>query len=64
MKKNRITYIVIGSGPSGVSCATALIKKKAKIIMIDTGYKLEKNIKSKVKKLYNLKPSDLLKKKP
>jgi len=63
MKKNKITYIVIGSGPSGVSCATALIKKKAKIIMIDTGYKLEKNIKSKVKKLYNLKPSDLLKKK-
>jgi len=63
MKKNKKTYIVIGSGPSGVSCATALIKKKVKVIMIDTGYKLEKDIKSNVTKLYNLKPSDLIKSK-
>ena len=36
-------YIVIGSGPSGVSCATALLKKKnIKVLMLDTGYDLEK----------------------
>ena len=28
MNKNNNQYIVIGSGPSGVSCATALLKKK------------------------------------
>ena len=55
MNKNNNQYIVIGSGPSGVSCATALLKKKnVKVLMLDTGYKLEKNLKSEAKKLYKL----------
>ena len=61
MKKNKKTYIVIGSGPSGVSCATALIKKNVNVLMIDSGYKIEKTKKSNIDKLYNLKPFDLLK---
>ena len=55
MNKNKNQYIVVGSGISGVSCATALIKKKnVKVLMIDVGYELEKKIKAKVNKLYNL----------
>ena len=41
-------YIVIGSGPSGVSCATALLKKKnVKVLMLDTGYEQEKDLELK-----------------
>ena len=46
-------YIVIGSGPSGVSCATALLKKKnIKVLMLDTGYELEKDLELEAKELY------------
>ena len=45
MSKKNNQYIVIGSGPSGVSCATALLKKNVKVLMIDTAYDLEKDIK-------------------
>ena len=48
-------YIVIGSGPSGVSCATALLKKKnVKVLMLDTGYELEKDLELEAKKLYKI----------
>ena len=48
-------YIVIGSGPSGVSCATALLKKKnIKVLMLDTGYELEKDLELEAKKLYKI----------
>ena len=54
MNKKNNQYIVIGSGPSGVSCATALLKKNVKVLMIDTAYDLEKDIKLKNDKLFNL----------
>ena len=55
MNKTNNTYIVVGSGASGVSCASALIKKRnVKVLMIDSGYELEKKIESKVNNLYNL----------
>lgn len=48
---------VIGSGPSGVACATALIQKGLKVTMLDVGNELEKDKKSdleRVKKVYLL----------
>ena len=61
-------YIIIGSGPSGVSCATALLKKNIKVLMIDSGNELEKNIKKEINKLYNLEykdwPKNILNKPP
>ena len=49
MNKTNNTYIVVGSGTSGVSCASALIKKRnVKVLMIDSGYELEKKIESKI----------------
>ena len=55
MNKNKKQYIVVGSGISGVSCATALMKKKnVNVLMIDSGYELEQKLKKKVNYLYNL----------
>ena len=49
MNKTNNTYIVVGSGASSVSCASALIKKRnVKVLMIDSGYELEKKIESKI----------------
>ena len=61
-------YIIIGSGPSGVSCATALLKKNIKVLMIDSGNELEKNVKNEISKLFNLEyedwPKDVINKPP
>ena len=46
---------VVGSGPSGVACATALIQKGLRVTMLDVGNELEKDKKSDlehVKKVY------------
>ena len=61
-------YIIIGSGPSGVSCATALLKKNIKVLMVDSGNELEKNVKNEISKLFNLEyedwPKDVINKPP
>ncbi len=36
-------HYVIGSGPSGVACATALLQRGAKVVLLDAGVALEKN---------------------
>ena len=55
MNKTNNTYIVVGSCASGVSYSSTLIKKRnVKVLMIDSGYELEKKIESKVNNLYNL----------
>ena len=56
MNKNKKQYIVVGSGISGVSCATALMKKKnVNVLMIDSGYELEQKLSmiqiDKIKKI-------------
>lgn len=35
------THCVIGSGPAGVACASALLDRGAKVLMLDAGIKLE-----------------------
>ena len=34
-------YYIIGSGPSGVSCAYALLRQGRKVTMLDAGLELE-----------------------
>ena len=36
-----ITHCVIGSGPAGVACATALLARGARVLMLDAGLELE-----------------------
>lgn len=36
-----LTHCVIGSGPAGVACATALVARGAKVLMLDAGIELE-----------------------
>ena len=49
MNKTNNTYIVVGSGALGVLYASTLIKKRnVKVLMIDSGYELEKKIESKI----------------
>ncbi|HEX3626405.1 MAG TPA: GMC oxidoreductase [Verrucomicrobiae bacterium] len=35
------THCIIGSGPAGVACASALLARGAKVLMLDAGIKLE-----------------------
>ena len=46
--------IVVGSGPSGVSCAKGLLDNKKKVLMLDVGLEIEKKKKEKKKELINL----------
>lgn len=45
---------VIGSGPSGVSCASALVKKGLMVTMLDAGVDLEQDHRAAVNRLRNL----------
>ena len=42
---------VVGSGPAGVSCAYALVKKGLRVTMLDAGIELEQETKNIVEKL-------------
>src|SRR5690242_19754838 len=44
---NRINF-VIGSGPSGVAAANALVARRQKVVMLDVGMTLEAGISEKV----------------
>ena len=44
-KKLDYEYLVVGSGPSGVSCAHALLKRGLRVTMIDSGIDLDSNKK-------------------
>jgi anaerobic glycerol-3-phosphate dehydrogenase len=50
------THVVIGSGPAGVSCAMALIRRNLKVLMIDVGQDLSIETKAIVEKLKYLPP--------
>ncbi|RMD86492.1 MAG: GMC family oxidoreductase [Candidatus Dadabacteria bacterium] len=43
--------IVIGSGPTGVSAAKALLSKGHSVLMLDVGYKLDNSIASRVQEI-------------
>src|ERR1700680_1672007 len=45
---------VIGSGPSGVACASALLEKGAKVTMLDAGLELEPNRRRQVAALQSV----------
>ena len=51
---NVMNYI-IGSGPSGISCAYGLINKGEKVTILDVGIELEEKIKNRVDILKNKK---------
>ena len=46
---NIFENVVIGSGPSGVSCAKAILEKNKKVLMIDVGKEIDPNTVKKVK---------------
>jgi choline dehydrogenase-like flavoprotein len=52
------THCVIGSGPAGVACATALLARGAKVLMLDAGMELEPDRMAIVRKLSQKKVSE------
>ena len=48
---------VVGSGPAGVSCAVALVKKGLPVRMLDTGLELEPERVKAVERLHNSPPA-------
>ena len=49
---------VIGSGPAGVSCALALVKKGLDVTMLDSGLELEPERREILQKLHRSTPED------
>lgn len=49
-------YIVIGSGPSGVSCASALLSRDLEVTMVDAGYRLDESLATIVNELRETPP--------
>lgn len=49
--------IVIGSGPAGVFCALALLRRGAPVTMVDAGLTLEEHFKTAVKELQSIPPA-------
>lgn len=56
--KENPLHIVIGSGPSGVACAQALLERGARVTMIDAGITLEKKRSDLVGRMSKLPPKD------
>ena len=46
--------IVVGSGPSGTMCASQLLKKNIKVLMIDYGLTIEEKYLDLINELKNL----------
>src|ERR1041385_2137514 len=51
-------HVVIGSGPAGVACAQALLKRGKRVHLLDGGVKLEPNLTESLEKLKNRKPAE------
>ncbi len=49
--------VVIGSGPSGIACAKALLERGAAVTIVDIGVELERDIHHKVQALATQDPS-------
>lgn len=52
------THCIIGSGPAGVACATALLARGASVLMLDAGMELEPELAEIVSALGQKKPSE------
>ena len=52
------THCVIGSGPAGVACATALLARGATVLMLDAGMELEPELAEIARALSQKKPSE------
>lgn len=50
--------VVIGSGPSGIACASGLLACGASVIMLDVGKDLDRQVASKVVKIGRKEPSN------
>jgi choline dehydrogenase-like flavoprotein len=51
-------HCVVGSGPAGVACASALLARGAKVLMLDAGIVLENSRRALVDKMAAQKPAD------
>ena len=51
---NKFDAIVVGSGPSGTMCASQLLKKNIKVLMIDYGLTIEEKYLNLISELKNL----------
>jgi len=51
-----ITHCVIGSGPAGVACATALLARGARVLMLDAGLELEPELARVIRPLADKSP--------
>jgi choline dehydrogenase-like flavoprotein len=56
--ENSPVHCVIGSGPAGVACASALLQRRAKVLMLDTGITLEPHRRELVTQMAALRPQD------
>jgi len=57
MSGMRPLHLVVGSGPTGVSCATALLKQGCRVEMIDAGLDLEQDAVQHLHKLQSIPPT-------
>jgi choline dehydrogenase-like flavoprotein len=58
IKKTSLKSIVIGSGPSGIAAAKALLSNGARVLMLDVGHKLEPDRESVVQKMGRMEPHE------
>ena len=52
-----VDCVVIGSGPSGIACAKALLERGAAVTIVDIGVQLEDNIRRQVQAVASQDPS-------
>ena len=52
-----VECVVIGSGPSGIACAKALLERGAAVTIVDIGVQLEDNIRRQVQAVASQDPS-------
>lgn len=52
------SFFVIGSGPSGVSAANALVQKGCDVVMLDAGVELDPSLQQKISVLKTEQPSE------
>ena len=50
-------HLVVGSGPTGVSCAMALLARGCRVEMIDSGFDLEQDNSEQVNELQSIAPA-------
>src|SRR5580704_15011775 len=54
---HRPLHYVVGSGPSGMACAHALLQRGARVVMLDAGITLEESRRNTIKQMGSKPPN-------